>query len=353
MSPIIESLNLIRYLVVWRITHALVQTPDDLASALSTVLGALIAERLPSAEAREWQRTRAAWDKAYDAAGDAAPEDAFALTAIPAAPWPLDVTLRPYPTGTTYGEGEKLVWELKLYGASADHGLFLEYLLPAFEAAALTTDARWKTSNSLWGHFDIQAVYAARGLKWEPVVMDGKLHLAYRATATQWVEGLPFDAPGKQFRRLTWLTPFDFAAPAAALYLRRQQQKQERRQRRRQKQNNIPEGDIPTLEGIIQALMARAATLLPGKHATPEDVWALLPHETQAPVWDAFNALQQAGQHRRHHLLPAPKDHWGRWSGWQTFATPIPEILIPYLELASILHVGNYTHFGCGTFMLQ
>lgn len=352
MLPIIESFNLLRYLIVWRVNHPLVQAPDDLATALSTVLGALIAERLPSSEAREWQKTRAAWDKAYGAV-DAAPDDAFALTAIPGSPWPLDVVLRPYPTKPTYGEGEKLVWELTLLGANADHGLFLEYLLPAFEAAALTTDARWKTSNGLWGHFDIQAVYAARGLQWEPVVTAGKLHLDYRATATQWAEGLPFDAPGKQFRRLTWLTPFDFAVPAAALYLWQEQQKQQRRQQRRQAQNNIPDGDIPTLEGIVHALMARLATFLPGKRRTVEDVWALLPAEMQTPLWDAFNTLQQAGQHGRHHLRAAPKDRWGRWIGWQTFAAPIPKALTSYLELASILHVGNYTHFGCGTFMMQ
>ncbi len=352
MSPITESLNLIRYLVVWRINQPLAQPPDDLATALSTVLGALITERLPSTEAREWQKTRAAWDKAYG--GAAAPEDAFALTAIPAAPWPLDVVLRPYPLKPLYGIGEKLVWELKLFGASADHGVFLEYLLPAFEAAALTTDARWKTQNGLWGRFDIQAIYAARGLQWEPVVTDGKLRLDYRATSTQWAEGLPFDAPAQRFQRLTWLTPFDFAAPSAALYVRLQQQKQlTKRQRRRQQQTVIAEGDIPTLEGIVHALMARLAPLLLGKRATPEDVWALLPAETQAPLWDAFNTLQQAGQHRRHHLLPAPKDGWGRWIGWQTFPALIPEALIPYLELASIVHVGNYTHFGCGTFMVQ
>jgi len=351
MSPIIEALPLIRYLIVWRINHTLVQPPDDLASALSTVLGTLIAERLPSAEAREWQKTRSVWEKAYGAA-DAAPEDAFALTAVPASPWPLDVVLYPYPLKSSYGEGEKLVWELKLCGTSAEHGVFLEYLLPAFEAAALTTDSRWKVTNGLWGHFDIQAVYVARGLQWEPLVTDGKLDLNYRATPTQWAEGRTFEASGQSFRRLTWVTPFDFAAPATALYLRREQQKQEQRRKRQHQQTKISESDMPTLEGIIHALMLRLTTLLPGQYATEEAVWALLPNEMQAPLWEAFNALQQAGQHRQHEMHAVPKGHWGRWIGWQIFATPIPEALIPYLELASILHVGNYTHFGCGTFTL-
>ncbi len=347
MSPIIESLNLLRYLIVWRINQPLVQPPDNLATALSGVLGALITERLPSAEAREWQRTRAAWDKAYGAT-DTIPEDAFTLTAVPSSPWPLEVVLRPYPGKSLYGIGEKLVWELKLCGPSAEHGLFLEYLLPAFEAAALTTDARWKTQHGLWGRFSIQAIYAARGLQWEPVVTDGKLRLNYRPTPSQWAEGLPFESPGEQLQRLTWLTPFDFDVPATALHLQRQQHKQ----RRRKKENAIPESDIPTLEGLVHALMARLAPLLLGKNATAEQMWALLPPETQAPLWEAFNALQKAGQHKRHYLLPAPKDQWGHWIGWQKFATPIPKVLIPYLELASILHVGNYTHFGCGTFMI-
>jgi hypothetical protein len=41
------------------------------------------------------------------------------------------------------------------------------------EAAATTSDERWRQSRTLWGRFDVQAIYVARGVRWEPVVADG------------------------------------------------------------------------------------------------------------------------------------------------------------------------------------
>ena len=46
-------------------------------------------------------------------------------------------------------------------------------------------------------------------------------------------------------------------------------------------------------------------------------------------------------------------DRWpGQWRGTQVFAS-IPALCFPSLQLASILHVGRQTHFGCGTFVLS
>jgi hypothetical protein len=93
------------------------------------------------------------------------------------------------------------------------------------------------------------------------------------------------------------------------------------------------------------------SSLLPGKHHTPDDVWDALSAAERA----SFQAiLEQASHIPVHHkkLKRAPKSWPGRWIGTQTFAS-IPHPIIPYLELASILHIGKQTHFGCGTFAIS
>ncbi len=50
----------------------------------------------------------------------------------------------------------------------------------------------------------------------------------------------------------------------------------------------------------------------------------------------------------QHDITKAPPELPGRWIGSETFAASMPDAIIPYLELASMLHVGKYTHYGCG-----
>jgi hypothetical protein len=246
-----------------------------------------------------------------------------------------------YPGKRTYGQGELILWELKLLGESADHGLFLEVILPAMEEAATTSDPRWRRPHSLWGQFDIHAIYVARGARWEPLVQEGQLDLRYHATPTQWAEGLTFEPSSERvLDRLTWLTPFDLTSQPAG-----------RRKRRAARFKTIPANEVPTLHGILEALVARMAALLPGKYTTPEDVWNSLNAEERSALEKALElATRIPVQH--HKLQPVPK-HWpGRWIGTQTFQF-IPRPLLPYFELASILHIGRQTHFGCGTFVVS
>jgi hypothetical protein len=42
----------------------------------------------------------------------------------------------------------------------------------------------------------------------------------------------------------------------------------------------------------------------------------------------------------------------GQWRGTQVFAS-IFALFFPYLQLASILHIGRQTHFEYGTFVLS
>ena len=338
MLPFISHISLIRYLIIWRVNSSLVRLPRCLPTELSRVLGMTIASRLPTRAAREWHRALSAW-------GDTTantPRSRSSKEAIPQAAWPIEAVLFAYNGKRAYGQGETILWELKLMGPSADHGLFLEIILPAMEEAATTADASWGHANGLWGHFDIQAVYTARGPHWEPVVDGGQLDLDCRPSSTQWMEGLTFGTDERRrFHHVSWITPFDLAKMPNAPHGTHPSCSH----------NSIPPPEVPTFQSILDALISRLTMFLPGKHPAPEDVWALVSPEEHTALSLALQEAQStAGQ--RSVLKPAPK-HWpGRWIGAQTFEV-IPQRILPYLELASILHLGKQTHFGCGTFRLD
>jgi len=295
----------------------------------------MIANRLPTHEARPWRKALAPWDDygGISLVGRKKP------ARLPEVSWPIEAVLFAYPGKRTYGQGELILWELKLLGESADHGLFLEVILPALEEAGSASDPQWQHQNVLWGRFDIQAIYVARGPHWEPIVSNGRLDLTYQATPVQWAEGLTFDPdPKRIFDRLTWITPFDLTDEG--------DQADRRRPRKR-----IPPDEVPTLQSILESLIARMSLLLPGKHHKPDDVGDVLSQEERA----SFQAVMEQASHipvYHKKLKPAPKYWPGRWIGTQTFPS-IPHPIIPYLELASILHIGKQTHFGCGTFAIS
>ena len=331
MWDFINPVSMIRYLVVWQVNSSLVQLPRYLPTDLSRTLGLLIANRLPTQSARDWRKAVTAWEQAAaTAASDDRRRPPTGSHPIPDVTWPLESVLFVYPGKRAYGQGETILWELKLLGDSADHGLFLEFILPAMEQAATTTDPRWLRPYGLWGHFDIRAVHAARGARWEPVVREGRLNLDYRAAATQWAEGLSFGSDlTRRLQRLTWITPFDLAQPRAP-----------------DSPPRSPKSSI--LHNILDALMERMTLFLPSKRRVAADAWALLDSEEQTALW---HALEQTLP-QRSLLDPAPRDWPGRWMGAQMFKT-LPPRLLPYLELASILHIGRQTHLGCGTFRLD
>ncbi len=345
MWTFLEPLNLSRYLIVQRVNTSLVRMPRCLATEISLVLGASIANRLPTREAHAWQKSLALWDN-Y---GGVSVVGKKKTKKIPVdVSWPIEAVFFVYPGKLAYGQGEMILWELKLMGAGADHNVFLEIILPALEEAGFASDTPWRGSTTLWGHYDIQAVYAARGNQWEPVVENGRLDLRYRATPLQWTEGLDFE-PGteRSFKRMTWVTPFDLSEMPG--------QKTERyrrgRSNRPHKNNGIPQNEVPSLRGILEALMLRVSQLLPGKYNTPEDAWEIVGAEEQ---FNLMYALEQVSHIpvQGHQLTQAPKEWPGRWIGYQTFAS-IPQTIIPYLQLASILHIGKQTHLGCGTFRIE
>jgi hypothetical protein len=326
MWPFISTISLIRYLFVFRVNGSLVWLPQYLSVEMSRSLGEMIADRLPTREARPWRKALVPWGQYRDKKKP---------KSVPQASWPIEAVLFVYPGKRTYGPGELILWELKLMGESADHGLFLETILPAMEEAGTTSDPRWRQQNRLWGRFDVHSVYAARGKRWEPIVREGKLDLRYHPTPIQWAEGLTFTVKSEHlFEKLTWLTPFDFGARRAHAARRKK----------------ISADEVPTLETILEALMARMSLFLPGKYNTVGDVWNSLEAEQRAALQTAMGQTAQIPV-RRHDIEPAPKNWPGRWIGTQHFPF-IPPSIIPYLELASILHIGKQTHFGCGTFLI-
>jgi hypothetical protein len=337
MWPFIKPISLIRYLFVCRVNRSLVRLPSTLSLELSRVLGTIIANRLPTQQARHWYKALAPWEQA----GHSTP-GRKKIKVVPETSWPIESVLFAYPGKMAYGQGELILWELKLMGEDADHGFFLEVILPAVEEASSTSDPQWHRQNELWGRFDIHSVYVTRGPHWEPVVKAGQLDLSYQATPVQWAEGLDFterphlrkDGTKRIFDRLTWITPFDLG-----------KKDQVGRSHRRKKA-----APAPTLHSLLEALISRMSELLPGKYSTADDVWKGLSEEERALLQ---GTMEQGARVpiRSQALRTAPKKWRGCRIGSQTFAS-IPHSFLPYLELASILHIGKKTHFGCGTFAI-
>jgi hypothetical protein len=327
-------LRLLRYLCVWQVNSSLVRLAGPFWTLeLTRVLGTLISERLPSRQAAPWRKALVA----DTIAGPQSP--------MPQRLWPLEAVLMRYPAKRTYSRGELLFWELKLFGDAADHDLFLELILPAMEEAGYTSDQRWQRHNGLWGHFDVYAVRVARGRHWEPLVEQGRLDLRYHPTPWQWTEDRQAPAPQPsvavirpRFRRVRWLTPFDPTLPPINAAGRNGA--------------GAGEADVPEcLAHLLALFLLRLNELFGNTSGDPLD----LPGQLNADEQDALAQalLQGADIRQRHHELESVRRSVpGRWRGTQVFE-PVPPELLPYLDLASLLHIGGYTQFGCGTFLLS
>lgn len=354
MWSLSKPINLIRYLILWRVNSRFVRLPTDVSAEFSHVLGEIITDRLPTTEAAPWRKAADVWQEHLDPEAEQPrsqkstpdPPADLSLVAPPESPWPVECVMLPYCDKRSYGAGEFLIWELKLFGDQADHDFFLEVILPAMEAAATSSRQSSGNRNSLWGHFDIYAVYAARGRTWEPFIQAGQLDLRYRPTSIQWADGLTF---GHELTdpcsKIIWLTPFEFGHcevyAKSPLYSS---------QRQRPK-TDIFEPQLPTLLDLIEILLIRVSRLLPGKYTTADDVWSMLQADERTTLQrDLECASQNAITDQT--LEPIPKAWAANWLGIQPFPA-IPPPLVPYLELASILHIGKRTHFGYGTFALR
>ncbi len=144
MWPFIKPINLIRYLIVWRVNSSMVWQPNYLPLDISLTLGSIIANRLPVKEAAPWRKALTPWQEYFDLTNPVRKtrkrDKPGKLKVTPNAPWPLQSVIFAYPGKHTYGEGELILWELKLLGNDADNNIFLEYILLANEEASEKND---------------------------------------------------------------------------------------------------------------------------------------------------------------------------------------------------------------------
>ncbi len=359
MWSLSKPIEVIRYLIVWRVNSSLVRTAQDFSADISRILGTVIADRLPTSKAADWHKNLQLWDDYVQAQKKQHrskrgrrrrrrrdPEEPVVdqLRPIPDAPWPVESVILPYTTKRSNGKGDPIIWELKLFGEHAEHNFFLEFILPAIEEAGMTTSLDNDTAHSLWGHFDIDSVYVAQGQHWEPFIQAGQLDLNERPDPYQWAEGLTFDLDeiGRP-DTLVWLTPFEWG------------KREVTSSRKRRGKKKSSSHTLPTVNDLIAALIERISRLysLTGKTAIrPDEVWEMLHPEERVQVQETLDWLSVEAAEEKQTLQSVPKNWSGAWVGVQPFPE-IPPKLLPYLELASILHIGKQTHFGYGTFSLR
>jgi hypothetical protein len=351
MSLTVPPIKLLRYLFVLRVNSTLVRLAPCPPANFAYALACVIADRLSTAEAKPWRKAVATWE-GHDMGGDGdkavepvdprtnearanqrgvstLPKGKPMVGALPDAVWPIDAAIHVYPGKQIYGQGEQILWELKLLGGSAEHALFLEILLPAIEAAGSTRHARWQRGVPLWGHYDIDEVYVGQGLRWQPLVQQGKLDFALQPSASQWRSELPLQSKQRYPpRTLTWLTPFAFAQAQAGEPANAPR----------------PEPRPPDLRTILSVAGERIERYAPGwLNAGPGD---------KASAWQAVLQQAQASRVVSAELYLPPKGWPGQGLGEQSF-NQLPQAAIPYLTLASILHIGDYAHWGYGSFALS
>jgi len=338
MQNFVNSIKLVRYLIVWRVNTSMVRIQGCLATEISQILGNIIANRLATKEASPWQKTLAAWNGEETVARPKRTDKQKLV--LPEEPWPIEAVLFVYPGKIIYGQGENILWELELFGDSANHGLFLELILPAMEEAGYTSDTKWKKRYNLWGKFDTYAVYVAKGLNWEPLVQKGRLDLHYHPNPKQWADGLPLES-NRVLNAIRWLSPFNLTKALCS----------EKDFGFEESHNIATNKDIPTLPDILRAFIFRVNQLIPKKRKTGGNIWEILSEEERSALQAAMEKACESSV-ISHRFNPPPRDYPGHWIGIQQFSS-IHSSILPYLGLASILHIGKQTHFGCGTFVLE
>ena len=338
MLSFLNRISLIRYLVVWRVNSSIAFFPRYLSVDISKIVGAIIYQRLPTSEKSAWKK---ALDLLINNPADSGKNRRTKPQAIPDVCWPINSVIFNYPCKRAYARDELIFWELKLFGKYADHGLFLEVILPAMEEASYTSNPAWNARNRLWGHFDIQNIYAARGNYWEPVVTGGKLDLRYRATPFQWQENLRLKPKANyHFSKLNWMSPFDLAEIIP--YLDKFDINI--------KDHPLYYNNAPTLSLILMNLVYRVNNLLSDRPRDDDKIGNFLSEDDRKHLHVEFQKTINISI-KNSKIKPVPYTMPGKWLGTQQF-NGIPRSVIPYLELASILHIGKQTHFGCGTFVI-
>jgi hypothetical protein len=301
----------------------MVRLPLDFSAAISKTLGYAIADSIATRDARKWHKHL-----------DANKLNLFQRPTVedpyPENPWPVNAVILPYTNKRNYCKGEIIYWELKLIGDSADHGFFLEAIVPAMEKLGYTEQNIHQSRISIWGHYDILSVWVANGKMWEPLIHESQLNLRYNPKPLQWnaqfTEEYYHKNMAKQIR-LIWSRPFEFDT---------------------QDVSQIKDRFIPEMQTIIESVIRRWGFFT--SSTLRKDFLDLLPSDLLTEVKKAWEIACNM-RITSYNLKPALRDEPGLWSGELTYEN-IPVFLMPYLDIAAIFHVGKKTHYGCGTFVL-
>jgi len=318
-----HSIKLFRYLIAWRINAPMIRLPIDFSASISKILGYAIADSLSTRDARLWHKHL-----------DANKLQLFQRPAIedpyPETPWPVNAVIIPYTNKRNYCQGEVIYWELKLIGDSADHGFFLEAIIPAMEKLGYIEQNIPQSRMSIWGHYDILSVWVANGNQWEPLINDSQLNLRYHPKPLQWNSHLTEEYYTKEMskkNRLIWLRPFEFEV---------------------QNLSQMHDKFIPEMQTIIESVVRRWSYF--ESSIIRKEIWDLVPSHLLIEVKKAWEIACNM-RISSYNLTPALRNEPGLWSGELTYDN-IPVFLMPYLDMAAVFHVGKKTHYGCGTFAL-
>jgi len=342
MWPFQDQIRMLRYLCCWRVNSSVAVLSNPFSVEISKVLSTIISTRLPTIEAVKWKKSLLKYDEFNKYINDLKNNSNVNSLLIPEVSWPINSVILLYPIKMIYGNGELVLWELKLFGEDASHEFFIEVILPAMEEASTKTDASWVYRNSLWGNFDIDSIYIANNNSWQPLVTNGRLNLELEASSIQYSSNIInkySDDIKFNFRKIVWLTPFDFTSVFSTT-------------KKEVQVKNEEESTIdatPTLYGILDAFLSRLNEVLEGKRTAIENVWSDLEEEEINNLHQHMLEMKSINV-TNSNIVPTYK-RLGRWIGSQTFSR-IPYTVYPYLELASILHIGRQTHAGCGTFQI-
>ncbi|GAB4521915.1 MAG: hypothetical protein Fur0018_03010 [Anaerolineales bacterium] len=337
MQSILPSIDLLRYRVFLRVNASYVRVFPDFPMRLSYALGEVIRQQISlGRDGRRWRSALSAWDECGwpRALADKKPAQ---IPQWPDIRWPVETVFVVQPQKRFYGKGELFGFEIKLLGPKASHAFFLESILPGLEVLGYTDSPTDKNAHNLLGHFDVAQVYVARGLHWEPVVQDGKVDLHMQPDTHQWAEGWPFAFPAENIEvcGIYWETPCVLDQTSSS--------------HQRGKSVSHPE-----FTDLLAACLERMASLSPQAAGSVDILWQQLTTEEQI---DLLHTVEEARRVKvGTHSIKLTQTKWGcprGLTGEQYFSPDVPASAIPYLELGSILHIGNYAHFGYGTFQLK
>lgn len=317
-----ETIKTLRYFIALRINSNYVRIRKDFSTDALYVIGSIIAENLPTRHARRWKKNISDFSSKIKKEG-------YLVNSI----WPIESSLVSYLTKVIYTEGDIIFFELKLFGEDADHNYFLEVILPAIEDAGYKKDRIWFKDYSLWGNYDLMHIYIADGFDWVSLAEDGEINLKYSPTPWQWINTETQERfkkiANKNYSRIQWINGFGLGLD-----------------------KDINQDQYRSLYYIINAVFERLNNLLEISNRNSLSIWDFLNFEQTNQLKEALDNSKSI-IHGRHDLSVVSGKTPGRWIGSQCFLQQISKIFIPYLNLASILHIGENINYGTGTFILK